>query len=324
MRLHEEEDGKLFPDTNRARTVLDALLAEAARAGAEVVRRPARRRCAARGRWVRDRNGGTASVPGPRRSSLRRVDGRFRKPAATDSATAWRAGSVTGTSRRRRRWRRWCWAARRTSRCRGSPTGADADRRRRSSFLGSMLWTHFGISGPVALNASRHWHRARVAGRSADVLLNLCPGETFETLDAWFLEQERSRPKAMVSTALSARLPGAVAERVDCAGGTGRRHLAGASASGRSPAPRARAPRDSSRRPRQSRLQLRGGHLGRDPARGDRPARMESRACPRLFLVGEILDVDGRLGGFNFQWAWSSAWVAAQALARALSPAPPR
>ena len=44
---------------------------------------------------------------------------------------------------------------------------------------------------------------------------------------------------------------------------------------------------------------------------------MQSRVCPGLYLVGEILDVDGRLGGFNFQWAWSSAWVAGQALARA-------
>jgi predicted flavoprotein YhiN len=42
---------------------------------------------------------------------------------------------------------------------------------------------------------------------------------------------------------------------------------------------------------------------------------MESRRCPGLYLVGEILDVDGRLGGFNFQWAWSSGFVAAQALA---------
>jgi predicted flavoprotein YhiN len=41
---------------------------------------------------------------------------------------------------------------------------------------------------------------------------------------------------------------------------------------------------------------------------------MGSRVCPGLFLVGEILDVDGRIGGFNFQWAWSSAWVAAHAL----------
>ena len=39
---------------------------------------------------------------------------------------------------------------------------------------------------------------------------------------------------------------------------------------------------------------------------------------PGLYLVGEILDVDGRLGGFNFQWAWSSGWVAGHALARAL------
>ena len=46
------------------------------------------------------------------------------------------------------------------------------------------------------------------------------------------------------------------------------------------------------------------------------PGTMESRVCSRLFLVGEILDVDGRLGGFNFQWAWSSARVAANALAR--------
>jgi len=48
------------------------------------------------------------------------------------------------------------------------------------------------------------------------------------------------------------------------------------------------------------------------------PATMESRCCPGLYLVGEILDVDGRLGGFNFQWAWSSAWVAGQALGQAI------
>jgi predicted flavoprotein YhiN len=49
------------------------------------------------------------------------------------------------------------------------------------------------------------------------------------------------------------------------------------------------------------------------------PARMESRVCRGLYLVGEILDVDGRLGGFNFQWAWSSGWVAGHAAADALA-----
>ncbi len=46
---------------------------------------------------------------------------------------------------------------------------------------------------------------------------------------------------------------------------------------------------------------------------------MESRRHQGLHLVGEILDVDGRLGGFNFQWAWSSAWVAGNAAAVALA-----
>ena len=37
---------------------------------------------------------------------------------------------------------------------------------------------------------------------------------------------------------------------------------------------------------------------------------MESRVAPGLFLCGEILDVDGRIGGYNFQWAWASGYVA--------------
>jgi len=40
---------------------------------------------------------------------------------------------------------------------------------------------------------------------------------------------------------------------------------------------------------------------------------MESRICPGLFFAGEVLDVDGRIGGFNFQWAWASGYVAGSA-----------
>jgi predicted flavoprotein YhiN len=46
------------------------------------------------------------------------------------------------------------------------------------------------------------------------------------------------------------------------------------------------------------------------------PGTLESRVCRGAFLVGEILDVDGRIGGFNFQWAWSTGFVAGSALAR--------
>jgi hypothetical protein len=44
---------------------------------------------------------------------------------------------------------------------------------------------------------------------------------------------------------------------------------------------------------------------------------MASRACPGLFLAGEILDCEGRIGGFNFQWAWSTAALAGRAAAAA-------
>jgi predicted flavoprotein YhiN len=44
---------------------------------------------------------------------------------------------------------------------------------------------------------------------------------------------------------------------------------------------------------------------------------MESRICPGLHCAGEVLDVDGRIGGFNFQWAWASGFVAGTAAARA-------
>jgi len=45
---------------------------------------------------------------------------------------------------------------------------------------------------------------------------------------------------------------------------------------------------------------------------------MESRICPGLHFAGEILDVDGRIGGFNFQWAWASGFVAGSAAGRSI------
>jgi predicted Rossmann fold flavoprotein len=46
---------------------------------------------------------------------------------------------------------------------------------------------------------------------------------------------------------------------------------------------------------------------------------MESRLCPGLHLCGEVLDVDGRIGGFNFQWAWASGYLAGKGCATIMS-----
>jgi predicted Rossmann fold flavoprotein len=182
---------------------------------------------------------------------------------------------------------------------------------------GSLLWTHFGVSGPAALNMSRHWHRARLAGVEAEILLNVCPGETLESLERWWLDQERDRSRSRVSTVLAARLPAAVADAwVDASGIDAATTMAHVS-------------RDDRRRLVRALLEtvlpLRDSRgygyaevtAGGVPLEEVDSATMESRVCPGLYLVGEILDVDGRLGGFNFQWAWSSGYVAGQAIAKA-------
>jgi predicted Rossmann fold flavoprotein len=184
-------------------------------------------------------------------------------------------------------------------------------------FEGSILWTHFGISGPVALNMSRHWHRARLSGQDVGVRLSISPGETFQSLEAWWLAQERARPKALVSTILATRVPASVAGAWVAASEinpdttlahlskTDRRRLLNALLDVPLAVVDSRG---------YSYAEVTAGGIPLDEID---PATMESRVCQGLFLVGEILDVDGRLGGFNFQWAWSSGWVAGQAIAKA-------
>ena len=180
-----------------------------------------------------------------------------------------------------------------------------------------MLWTHFGVSGPAALDLSRHWLRARLDNRAAEATANLTPDLGFESLEDFWLEQARNRPRAMLGTILATLIPTAVAEGVLAALGIDasttlasltrdeRRGVSHALTSWPIPI-----------------VDSRGYNFAEATAGGVDlqeidPSTMESRCCPGLYLVGEMLDVDGRLGGFNFQWAWSSAAVAARGLTRA-------
>jgi predicted Rossmann fold flavoprotein len=186
----------------------------------------------------------------------------------------------------------------------------------RTRLAGAMLWTHFGVSGPVAMDASRHWLRARLEGRDVHVTASLCPGETFESLERDWVDAVRDRPRATVLSTLSSQLPASVASALFA-----RLGIADDLAL-------ARLTREDRRRLIHALLawplavvDSRGYSYAEATAGGvplDEidPSTMASRRCPGLFLVGEILDVDGRIGGFNFQWAWSSARVAGQALAR--------
>ena len=318
--LHEEEDGKLFPDTNRSRTVLDALLAEASRVGVAI---EAGRRVSA---IVREAAGFIVETADGARVDAQSV------ALATGGRSLPKTGSDGLGYELARGLRHTCIETTPAL----APLVLDGNRHTALAGVahdvtlslrvagsvtarieGSMLWTHFGISGPAALNMSRHWHRARLAGEPADVRLSVCPGETFESMEEWWLDQERTRPRAQISTVLATRLPASVAQSwVAFSEIDSEMTLAHLSKTDRRTLTHALL--DTSLTVVDSRgysyAEVTAGGVPLDEID---PATMQSRVCPGLFLVGEILDVDGRLGGFNFQWAWSSGWVAGHAIAKA-------
>jgi predicted Rossmann fold flavoprotein len=335
VRLHEEEDGKLFPDTNRSRTVLDALLAEADRLGIaiETGSRVTALHRGAESFEISISRRAEASASADSADSPRTLSSR-----AVVVATGGRSLPKTGSDGAGYELVRHLGhgyvettpalaplvleGARHASLAGVTHPAALSVRvggRIATRLEGSLLWTHFGMSGPVVLNLSRHWHRATLNGSVVEVMLGLCPGETFETLDAWWLAQERERPRAKVSTVLAARVPAAVADAWLAALAIDRERTM------------AHVGREDRRRLLRNLIESpvavvdsRGYGFAEVTAGGiplDEidPATMQSRVCPGLYLVGEMLDVDGRLGGFNFQWAWSSGWVAGHAIAKGLS-----
>jgi predicted Rossmann fold flavoprotein len=192
-----------------------------------------------------------------------------------------------------------------------------ADRRTLDRRAGSLLWTHFGVSGPVVLDVSRTWLRARLEGREPALEANLLPGRDPAAAEGDLVRLSAASPRLAVGRALARWLPAAVAEAVSCEAGLAE-------------APLGRLRREERRalvRSLVSRalpvVDSRGYGFAEATAGGVPLAEldtrtMESRRRAGLFLVGEMLDVDGRIGGFNFQWAWSSAWVAARGLSRGL------
>jgi predicted Rossmann fold flavoprotein len=319
--LHEEEHGKLFPDTNRARTVLDALLRECERVGVEV--RAGHRVTAVRqdnGAFVVDTTQGSwlaaAAVLATGGCSLPKSgsDGFGYSLAAGlghghVATTPALVPLVLGNDDLKHL----------SGVAHPASVTVRADGARPVTLTGSLLWTHFGASGPVVLNASRHWHRATLEKRRVDVRVSICPDYTFETLEAWWMATASERPRASVLTALSLLVPASVAETwIGLAAVNGSVSLAHLSREDRRTLVRAllETPLDVRDSRGYTYAEVTAGGV---PLTEIDPATMASRICPGLYLVGEILDVDGRIGGFNFQWAWSSGWIAGNSIARGIN-----
>jgi predicted Rossmann fold flavoprotein len=172
-----------------------------------------------------------------------------------------------------------------------------------SAFRGNMLFTHRGLSGPAILQASSYWRKGD------DIRIDLSPG-----IDGlkFLLDRKQARPRAEAKTVLAEVLPKRLADAL------AERHLRSG--------PLAEISIHDLTRLAET---LNGWRLLPSGSEGYAKAEvtvggadttalssktMQSNAVPGLYLIGEAVDVTGWLGGYNFQWAWASGWVAGMAL----------
>ncbi|HLA62497.1 MAG TPA: NAD(P)/FAD-dependent oxidoreductase [Nitrospiraceae bacterium] len=180
--------------------------------------------------------------------------------------------------------------------------------------IGSLLWTHFGISGPVVMDASRFWTLGHEQGETVEVYGNFLPGQMQEQAKSWLMGRATDNPRRSLLKIWAQQIPERFAEalcsHIECDPNAAVAQL-----------------------PRKDRDRLlaaltkfkfpvkhdRGWNYAEVTA-GGVPLEeihfqtMESKLVPGLYLIGEILDCDGRIGGFNFQWAWATGYLAGRAV----------
>ncbi|MGP1346693.1 MAG: NAD(P)/FAD-dependent oxidoreductase [Phycisphaerales bacterium] len=187
-------------------------------------------------------------------------------------------------------------------------------------FTNSLLCTHFGISGPAALDISRHYLDAAHHDPGATLIINWLPEHTRDAIDKALLALGHTTINRFLRDThnLPERLARALADHAGIDPATPAHALTREQ--------RKRLAATLTEMP----LPVTGdrGYTHAEVTAGGVPldeldlATMESRRTPALHIVGELCDVDGRIGGFNFQWAWASGFIAGTAIAHALASAP--
>ena len=178
---------------------------------------------------------------------------------------------------------------------------------------GSLMFAHFGVTGPAALDLSRHFHAAE--GKPRRVTMSFLPGDTFETLDQVWRDYSDLNPRRGVRTWLGNMLPDRIADVLTTESGLGGAAMSQVPKERRNTMLRTLTERDLG-------VTSTLGYEKAEVTAGGVPlnevdsSTLESRVAPGLWLCGEVLDVEGRLGGFNFQWSWSSGTVAGRAAAK--------
>lgn len=171
-------------------------------------------------------------------------------------------------------------------------------------FKEAMLFTHRGLSGPSVLQISSYWQPGEF------VTIDLSPERD---LDAFITEERLTRPNQSLKNTLAKPLPKRLVEVLQAL----------------DIIPDVTLKQLNSKQQRELTETLHHWRVQPNGTEGYRTAEvtlggvdttqlssktMEARDVPGLYFIGEVVDVTGWLGGYNFQWAWSSAWACAQAL----------
>ncbi len=175
------------------------------------------------------------------------------------------------------------------------------DGKEKRTAAGEILFTDYGISGPPIFNLSRYASEGTACGKRVTVSLNLFPDFSEEALFNMLRARRKALPHLEGESFLYGLLPKLLAREVLKLSKNDREtarllHALPMTVTGVMPWANAQV--------------TAGGIATRDV----NPKTMESRLVPGLYLCGEVLDIDGDCGGFNLQWAWSSAYAAAQSI----------
>jgi len=192
-------------------------------------------------------------------------------------------------------------------------TVAEANLRER----GPILITHWGLSGPVILRLSAWGARAlHDINYQFTLRVNWLPHLTAEELAAEFQARRHSQAARLIANSPVAPLPARLWEQLALAAGVAR--------DTRWAALSRPAQHNLIQQLRQAEFPVTGKSLNKDEFVTCGGVKlnevnfktMESRICPGLFFAGELLDIDGITGGFNFQAAWTTGWLAGKAMAK--------
>ncbi|MCA1242069.1 NAD(P)/FAD-dependent oxidoreductase [Stappia stellulata] len=172
-----------------------------------------------------------------------------------------------------------------------------------AAFTEAALFTHRGLSGPAILQASSYWMPG------APIVLELI-GNAAEILSDARQRSPRARLRSVLSEHLPNRLAEVLSERIEL-----KRELGNCSDADLARA--ADALQHLTFHPTGTegfaKAEVTAGGISTE-ALSSRT--MEAKTVPGLYAIGEAVDVTGWLGGYNFQWAWSSGWAAGQAIAK--------